>query len=88
MKKVVIDAAVNQAVIGTVQFTVDPEIVRDKRTEPVGSYPDTGTVSIFLDYPGDCIACVIEYDGETRREDQRDPIAVRNFRARLQRGQP
>ena len=67
MKKVVIDTALLQSRIGHVVFAIDPELVRNKRTEPEGCYPSSGTVDIFLEPSCMNVVGVIKYDGETHR---------------------
>lgn len=67
VKQIVIDTALAQSAIGTKNFTIDPERVRNKRSEPEGCYPSEGTVSTFLEPSSINLVAVIEYDGETHR---------------------
>lgn len=83
MKQAVINAASKVARIGGATFSVDPELLRNKRSEPLGSYPSSGYTSIYLDEGGLCVTFSILYDGESYKERIYDPQVVRDFSASI-----
>lgn len=83
MKQAVIDAASMVTRAGGFEFTIDPELLRNKRSEPVGCYPPSGYTSLYLDEGGMCVTFLVIYDGETHKHRIYDPQVVRSFSASI-----